>query len=150
MSTTLEQELSCHGYAVFRTKGISMEPLIHEDSTLVCVRAVDGPLHIGDVVLFRRWKDPRCRDWDYVLHRVERDPCGAVLTLRGDHQLWSESVPASDILGVMVGFYRGNTYIDCRTHPLYRLYTRTLLLRHSLQLLRLLLGKFRRRLKGTR
>ena len=65
MLTSFEKILSRDGKLVYRTKGISMEPILRQNRDQVIIRVHDSRLKKYDVALYRR-------GWSYILHRVIR------------------------------------------------------------------------------
>ena len=60
---TFESLLERDGKLVYKTRGISMLPMLHENRDLVVIERADKRLKPGDVALYRR-------GGQYVLHRV--------------------------------------------------------------------------------
>ena len=98
MTTTFEELLRRDGKLVYRTKGVSMPPMLRQDRDLVMIEPPQGRLRPRDVALYRRGKD-------YVLHRVIRVEDGYYL-IRGDNTYALEKVPEKAVLGVLTGFVR--------------------------------------------
>ena len=61
---TLEEMLRRDGFLVYKTRGVSMRPLLKENRDLVTIRPFDGRLKKYDVPLYRR------RGNRYTLHRI--------------------------------------------------------------------------------
>lgn len=128
-----------------RTKGTSMEPILHENFSTVVLEPLKGLPKKLDVVMYHR------PDGVYVLHRVlevgERQ-----CLFRGDNCVTSETVPNQWLVGVMTGFYNGEEYTSCQDAA-YRRYLRTLGPRYGYRwcrafLGRSILGRVKRRLFG--
>ena len=96
--TTFQDILARDGVLVYKTRGVSMEPMLRQNRDLVIIEVPSSRLHKYDVALYRR-------DKDYVLHRVievrETD-----YRIRGDNTYILETVPDSAIVGVLTGFQR--------------------------------------------
>ena len=100
MSTTFESLLARDGYLVYKTRGVSMEPMLRQNKDLVTIRVPVSRLQKYDVALYRRGDA-------YVLHRV----IGVMpdhYRIRGDNTYAVETVPDSAVIGVLAGFEFGN------------------------------------------
>jgi signal peptidase I len=85
MSVKFEELLARDGYLVYKTRGVSMEPMMRQNRDLVIIRIPTCRLHKYDVALYRRGRN-------YVLHRVigvEKDH----YLIRGDNTYSVETVP---------------------------------------------------------
>ena len=100
--TTFEELLEHDGKLVYKTKGSSMRPMLHENRDLVVILRKDGRLKKHDVALYRRGPQ-------YVLHRVIRVTDTGYL-IRGDNTYALESVPEAAVIGVLAGFNRKGVY----------------------------------------
>ena len=110
----LEALLARHGFLIYKTRGVSMRPLLKEGRDLVTIRTFDGRLKKYDVPLYRR------RDGGYLLHRIiEVKPDHYVI--RGDNTFVKEHVPDKELVGVLVAFKRkGKDFtVDSRGYRLY-------------------------------
>ena len=98
MYTTFEELLKRDGSLVYKTRGVSMEPMLRQNRDLVTIQAPVSRLQKYDVALYKR-------DKGYVLHRVigvEKDH----YLIRGDNTFVLEIVPDSAVIGVLTGFQR--------------------------------------------
>ena len=93
-----EEILSRDGRIVYRTRGVSMEPILRQNRDLVIIETTPSRLRPLDVALYRRGSS-------YVLHRVIRVEEDHYL-IRGDNTYTLEKVPDSAVLGVLTGFQR--------------------------------------------
>lgn len=141
--TNIEEELETYGQCFIQTLGISMEPIIHNRSTTVVLKKLEGPPKLNDVVLFRR------SNGEQVLHRVVKVREHDYLCL-GDNLIYKESVRPEMILGVMKGYFDGEdmeNYIDCESLK-YQQYMKTLKRRYVIRWMKALpsriKGKVRR------
>ena len=102
-STTFEEVLARDGVLVYRTRGVSMEPMLREGRDVVTIRAAKPGerFSVNDVVMYYRAGDRK-----YTLHRiVEVGPAG--YTIIGDNCVaYERDVPFEDVLGVLVSFVR--------------------------------------------
>lgn len=113
--TTLEQELRAGRVCASTTSGDSMYPMLRNRRDVVVIEPLSGRLKRYDLPLYRR------PDGQYVLHRIlhVREK-GYVIC--GDNRWHREyPVPHEWILGVVTGFYRGDSYISVNA-PGYRFY----------------------------
>ena len=101
-TTTFEELLQREGKLVYKTKGSSMRPMLHENRDLVVILRKDGRLKPLDVALYRRGPQ-------YVLHRVIKLTDTGYL-IRGDNTYALENVPEDAVIGVLAGFNRKGTY----------------------------------------
>ena len=112
---TFEELLARDGVLVYRTKGVSMEPMLRQNRDLVTIRVPASPLKKYDVACYRRGTD-------HVLHRVVGVTEEGYL-IRGDNTYRLERVPFDAVVGVLTDFQRKGR--DHRvTEPLYGLYAR--------------------------
>ncbi len=95
---TFEDLLARDGRLIYKTKGVSMEPMLRQNRDLVQIEPPAGRLRRFDVALYRRGE----RD---VLHRVIRVKDGYYL-IRGDNTFALERVPDAAVIGVLKGFQR--------------------------------------------
>lgn len=102
MNTTVEQELNQNGWCLVRTKGCSMEPMLHERISSVRLTKRNGLPKKWDVALYVRG------DGVMVLHRVIR-VCGDEYIFCGDHTVALEHVRAGQIIGTVEGFFPDET-----------------------------------------
>ena len=98
MNADFETLLARDGYFVYRTRGVSMEPMLRQNRDLVTVRVPASRLKKYDVALYKRGKA-------YVLHRVVAVKDGYYL-IRGDNTYALETVPDSAVIGVLDSFQR--------------------------------------------
>ncbi len=100
---TFEEILARDGKLVYRTKGVSMEPMLRQDRDLVTIGVPSAQLRRFDVALYHRGESN-------VLHRVIRVENGYYL-IRGDNTFSMETVPFDQVYGVLTGFVRkGKAY----------------------------------------
>ena len=107
MTTTknIEQMLSENGICVTGITGVSMLPMLRQGEDRVLLVRPTFPLEPNTVALYKRGQD-------YVLHRVTEYENG-IYHFRGDNCAADEFVAEEQILGVLSGFWRGETYHDC-------------------------------------
>lgn len=113
---TFEQILDRDGSLVYKTRGISMLPLLRQDRDLVVIKKkTDEPLKRFDVALYKR-------DEKYVLHRVIHVKDGRY-DIRGDNTFRIEDVPEEAVLGVLTEINRNGKSIKA-DNPSYMRYVR--------------------------
>lgn len=103
--TTFEEILERYGKLVYKTKGISMLPMLRQNRDLVIIEKPHGRLKKYDVALYKRGSK-------YVLHRVikvrEKD-----YIIRGDNTYQPEyGISDRNIIGVLTGFVRDGKETD--------------------------------------
>ena len=98
-STTIEEELSKHGYCASTTRGTSMEPLFRTGRDMVVIKRAEGEMKKYDVVLYRY------PSGKYVLHRIIKVKENEYI-IRGDNTFRLEYIPKDRILGVLERFNR--------------------------------------------
>ena len=98
MNSILEEILARDGHLVYKTRGVSMEPMLRQDRDLVMIRSLSSRLRKYDVALYKRGDA-------YVLHRVIEVKPDHYL-IRGDNTYSLETVPDSAVIGVLTGFKR--------------------------------------------
>ena len=126
--STFEEILEKDGKLVYKTKGVSMNPMLYQNRDLVVIEPVQGRLKELDVALYRRGRS-------YVLHRVIAVNDDGTYLIRGDNTYSDEIVPDSAVLGVLTEFVRDGKqykvtdedylrYVRARvkSYPMRRLY----------------------------
>ena len=126
--STFEEILKKDGKLVYKTKGVSMNPMLYQNRDLVVIVPVQGRLKELDVALYRRGRS-------YVLHRVIAVNDDGTYLIRGDNTYSDEIVPDSAVLGVLTEFVRDGKqykvtdeeylrYVRARvkSYPMRRLY----------------------------
>ena len=113
--TTFEEILARDGRLVYKTKGVSMEPMLRQNRDLVIVSVPSARLNKYDVALYKRGSS-------YVLHRVIEVKEDHYL-IRGDNTFILEKVPDDAVIGLLTGFQRKGTYYEA-TNRAYQRYVR--------------------------
>ncbi len=114
-SVHIEDILEKEGIFLSTTVGMSMYPLLKNRRDNIVVKPVKGILKKYDVPLYKRGER-------YILHRIV-DVKENEYIIIGDNCVAYEHVPFDKVIGVAVGFYRRNRYVDCNNR-FYRLYSR--------------------------
>lgn len=109
IESTFEEVLDRDGVLVYRTSGISMEPMLRQGRDLVTIRAAKPGERFceNDVVLYYHAVGRK-----HALHRIVGvEPTGYIIL--GDNCISYEyDVPFDDVLGVLVSFVRdGKSYL---------------------------------------
>jgi len=73
-------------------RGDSMRPFLRSGD-FAFLKALDGPLRPGDIVLYRR------ENGEYVLHRIYKITSDGTLLMLGDAQLTGEPISPDQVLG---------------------------------------------------
>ena len=113
--STFEDILARDGILVYKTHGVSMEPMLRQNRDLVFIQVPSSRLKKYDVALYRRGDA-------YVLHRVI-GVCSDHYMIRGDNTYSVEIVPDDSVIGVLTGFQRKGKKHDV-TEWGYMLYVR--------------------------
>ena len=145
-AATFEQILAEQGTLVYKTKGVSMRPMLRQDRDLVHIVPPAGRLKKYDVAFYRRASGL------YVLHRVVKvNETG--YAIRGDNCIDTEQVGEEQLLGVLTAFQRNGKTVPV-TAPGYRLYARLWCwiypVRYLCKRARGLAGRVKRKIKGAR
>lgn len=117
--TSVEKALQTQNIVASMPNGISMRPLIRMNKDIVLITKATHPLNIGEVPLYRRSDTKKL-----VLHRIIGIKSDGTYIIRGDNTYHNEYIPQDDVVGVMVGIYRGKKYIDCATSKKYKIYVK--------------------------
>lgn len=96
VKTTFEDLLARDGFLVYKTRGVSMKPMLKQNRDLVVIRTPSSSLKKNDTVLYRRGQS-------YVLHRIIR-VCEDHYLIRGDNTFRLEYVPGTEVIGVLTAF----------------------------------------------
>lgn len=115
--TEIGQYLKEHGEILIAPLGGSMLPLLKGDNCQVILKVPKESLRKFDVVLYRSGSGK------LILHRIIKVQPSSY-TLCGDNTYTFETgIMKEQILGIMTGFYRKNTYISCERAG-YRFYVK--------------------------
>lgn len=113
--TTFEELLKKEGKLIYKTRGVSMLPMLHQNRDLVVIVPQAERLKKYDVALYRRGSS-------YVLHRVI-DVKNEYYLIRGDNTFRMEKVPDSQVIGVLIAFVRNGKQYKV-TDKRYQIYVR--------------------------
>lgn len=96
-----EDLLEKDGEFVYKTLGVSMEPLLHANSDVVRIKKTEEPLKRGDIVLYKHLSQPN----RYILHRILHVNGDDTYDIIGDNcYLYERNIPKKRILGKMVSY----------------------------------------------
>ncbi len=96
--SSIEEILNRDGRLIYKTRGVSMLPMLHQNQDLVVITVPQARLKKYDVALYKRGTD-------YVLHRVLYVKENEYI-IRGDNTYHLEHVPDRAVIGVLTGFVR--------------------------------------------
>ena len=131
--STFEEILNKDGRLVYKTRGVSMLPMLHQNRDIVVIVPPEGRLKKYDVALYKRGSS-------YILHRIIGTQDEEYL-IRGDNTYRMELVPPEQVIGVLTGVVRnGKSYTVEDTG--YQIYCRFW---NAINLLRKLLFRMRRK-----
>ena len=114
--STFEEILEKDGKLVYKTKGVSMNPMLYQNRDLVVIEVPKGRLRKYDVALYKRGKS-------YVLHRVIEVNENGTYSIRGDNTYTIETVPEEAVIGVLTSFVRDGKQYSV-TDPEYQRYVK--------------------------
>ena len=115
MTAAFEEILANDGILVYKTRGVSMEPMLRQNRDLVVIQVPSSRLRKYDVALYKRGTD-------YVLHRVI-DVAKDHYRIRGDNTYALENVPDHAVIGVLTAFRRKEKIVSVDARG-YRFYAR--------------------------
>lgn len=98
----INKSLEKDGIIVTNISGNSMFPFLKDQTKVTIAKPKDIKLY--DIVLYQN-KDK------YVLHRVV-DIKDNLYVIKGDNYIKTESISKDRIIGVLVGYYKENSYIE--------------------------------------
>lgn len=103
---SFEDILESDGVLVYKTKGVSMKPMLRQNRDVIVITKKDPAqkLQPMDVALYKRGEQ-------YVLHRVIR-ATESGYEIRGDNTFAIEKVPETAVIGVLQSFTRNGKNID--------------------------------------
>lgn len=102
---SFEDVIDEYGTLVWKCRGVSMRPMIHQDTDLVTIiKPVQNPKPM-DIALYRRG------DGAYVLHRVIGEEGDKYLIL-GDNCISVEHVPKKNVIGIMKDLTRNGKLVN--------------------------------------
>lgn len=112
----IEEVIKEQGLLVCTTAGTSMYPMLRNRRDTIIVKPYEGRLHKYDVPLYKSGDK-------YILHRIVK-VCEDSYVICGDNCERKEyGITDSQILGVLVGFYRGSKQISMDSWQ-YKMYAR--------------------------
>lgn len=113
----LKEALQEQGRIVSVPVGVSMWPMLIHRKDHIVIETVKEPLKRYDVPLYQRGNG------HFVLHRIIKVCGNGQYIINGDN-VWRKEYDITDeqIHGVLVGFFKGDVYIDCEKSKGYRIY----------------------------
>jgi hypothetical protein len=114
VKATFEDILKKDGKLVYKTRGVSMKPMLIQDRDLVIVEVPKGRLKPYDIALYKRREQ-------YVLHRVISVKEDHYL-IRGDNTYSVEKVTFDHVIGVLTAFVHNGREIRV-TDRTFRVYS---------------------------
>lgn len=104
----MEEQINAGKTVRFAPKGVSMLPMLRQDTDTVLIKSPPKKLKKYDLPLYRR------ENGQFILHRVVKVNRDGSYTMCGDNQVYRESgITDDNILAIAVGFYRGGEYVSC-------------------------------------
>lgn len=116
----LFKELLANGSNVnFTPRGISMLPMLHDNTDRVVLSPIRGKLKKYDLPLYYRKINGK-----YILHRVVKVEKNGTYTMCGDNQIWREyGITDDDLVAVVTEFVRNGKKYSVNDFG-YKLYSR--------------------------
>lgn len=136
---SFEDILKKDGMLIYKTKGISMLPMLHENRDLVNIVVPEEPIRKYDVVLYKRGES-------YVLHRVIAVTPDNYL-IRGDNTYSIETIQKDAVIGVLTQFTRKGKDYSVDNMP-YIVYSRIWCIIYPMRFLYLIIKRKIRRAAG--
>lgn len=122
--TTYKEIIDKQGFYIATPVGSSMLPLIRERIDTVRLEKPNGRCSKYDVIMYQR------NNGIYVLHRIIKVKKDSYV-LCGDNQSFLEYNVTDDmIIGIMTGFYRGDTYVSVDNPQYIRYYKKRVFTRN--------------------
>ena len=116
IDNSFESVLNQNGYIVTEFRGTSMSPLLLQGRDKVFIKQVNGKLKKGDIALYKR------PSGGYIMHRVYKVFEDSYAMLGDSHFTVEYGVPFDVVVGVMVGYYKGEKYIELSKSFGYKAY----------------------------
>ena len=118
MVKKMEEILAETGELFTTASGVSMLPCIRPKWDMLHLAKPRHDIKKYDVLLYKR------KNGTYILHRVMEVKSDSYV-LCGDNQwVLEHGITDEQVLGVLIGFYRGKKYIDCQKNYLYHFYVK--------------------------
>ena len=103
--TTYREIIEKQGFYIATPIGTSMLPLIRERIDTVRLEKPKGRCKKYDVIMYQR------KSGIYVLHRIMKVRKDSYVLCGDNQSILEHGVTDDMIIGVMTGFYRGDTYV---------------------------------------
>ena len=116
INTSIEETLDKLGFICVETKGTSMQPLLVSGRDKVCIEKLKTKPKKHDVILYKR------SDGTYILHRVKKAYKNTYTMWGDNHSAVEYGVTNEQVLGILVGYYKCEKYIDINKSFKYKLY----------------------------
>lgn len=114
----LLDELKAHGMCLCKTEGDSMQPMLTEGKSTVIIKTPTFPLKKYDIPVYRR-------EDRWVMHRIVHVTKKGGYIICGDNRAHLErDITEKDIVGVLAGYYEGDTFVDVYTDKAYLAYAK--------------------------
>lgn len=116
IDSSFESLLNSVGCLCTEIKGTSMNPLLFEGVNKVYLERPNFRLKKGDVALYKR------DSGEYVLHRVMKVLNESYVFCGDNHFTLEYGITDAHVLAIMVGYYKGEKYIELDKSFKYKLY----------------------------
>ena len=116
MTEKIEEIIERDGFVLEMTVGNSMEPMLKNRQNPIVIGKLTRKPKKNDVVLFKR------DTGEYVLHRIVKVYKDGYY-IRGDNRAGGDrEITDRHFVGILLGYYDGDRYIDCETDENYKRY----------------------------
>lgn len=118
MVKKMEEILAETGELFTTASGVSMLPCIRPKRDMLHLAKPRHHIKKYDVLLYKR------KNGTYILHRVMEVKSDSYVLCRDNQWVLEHGITDEQVLGVLIGFYRGKKYIDCQKNHLYHFYVK--------------------------
>lgn len=131
--TTFRTRLQLNGFALQKTSGKSMRPLIWEGQHCVAIAPLQGEPQVGDILIFQQKLNGAEKNIVHRLVEIRQSEGQTIYVTRGDNCLKCEYVRRSEIIGRVAEVHRLTGFRPWHaiptkkfavTDPIYLKYTR--------------------------
>ncbi len=127
INSKIEEIIERDGEILEMTVGDSMEPMLHNRQNPIVISKITRKPKKYDVVLFKR------DTGEYVLHRIFKVRNDKYWIYGDNRAFGDKDITDRHFIGILKGYYIGDTYIDCETNAEYKKYVKRLKMTHALK-----------------
>ena len=122
----MAEQIEAGGSVRFGPKGTSMLPMLRQNLDSVILKKADRRLKKYDLPLYRR------KNGQFVLHRVVGVKKDSYVMCGDNQHQYEHGIKDEQILAIVEGFYRGDTYISTNDKK-YRSYCKKQVLKQHMR-----------------